>query len=83
MMSIFHWFDANCAWIYNNTNIFNSMFFNNSELPGGMVALKIIIMAFWYFMILVVPLIIIVRGVGYMIGGWTGCLPATFVDNDD
>ena len=83
MMSIFYWFDTNCAWIYNNTNVFQTMFFGNCEMPGGMMALKCIIMGIWYFVMILLPLIILVRGVGYIIGGWTGCLPATFVDADD
>ncbi len=80
MMGIYHWFDANCSWIYNNTNIFQSMFFNNHEMPIGMMILKCIIMGLWYFMIFVLPLFICVRGFGYIIGGWIGRLPAFFIE---
>ena len=83
MMSIFQWFDANCDFIYRNTNVFNTMFFGNVEMAGGMMALKCIIMGIWYFVMILLPLIIIARGVGYIIGGWTGALHARFVDNDD
>ena len=83
MMNIFRWFDAHCAWIYNNTNVLQSMLFGNHELPVPMMLLKCVVMGIWYFAIIILPLIIIARGVGYIIGGWTGTLHARFVDNDD
>ena len=82
MMSIFQWFDANCAWIYNNTNIFNWMFTDVEMGVGGMI-LKCLLMSVWFMLILLAPLAIIVRGIGYIIGGWTGMLPSTFVEDDD
>ena len=83
IMWIFNWFDANCAWIYNNMCIFNWMWPFYDEAPVGGQILKCILMGFWYFFIVIAPLVIVVRGVGYIIGGWTGMLPAFFVDDDD
>ena len=82
MMSIFQWFDANCAWIYNNTNIFTWMFTGVEMGVGGMI-LKCLLMSVWFMLIIMAPVMIIIRGVGYIIGGWTGMLPAFFVDDDD
>ena len=81
-MYLFNWFDAHCAWIYNNMCIFNWMF-PCREGPFGVWILKCILMGLWYFLIGAAPLAIIVRGVGYIIGGWTGMLPAFFVDDDN
>ena len=82
-MCLFHWFDAHCAWIYNNMCIFNWMFPCHGEAPLGVWILKCVLMGLWYFLIIAAPLAIIIRGVGYIIGGWTGMLPAFFVDDDD
>ena len=83
MMFIFNWFDAHCGWIYNNTNIMTWMFSNGAEMGIGGMILKCLLMSLWYTLIGAAPLAIIIRGVGYIIGGWTGLLPAFFVDDDD
>ena len=82
MMCLFEWFDAHCAWIYNNMCIFNWMF-SDKEAPMIVAVLKIIFEGVWFTLIIAAPLVIIVRGVGYAIGGWIGALPACFVDDDD
>ena len=81
-MSLFYWFDANCAWIYNNMCIFRWMFFD-AEMEVGGIILKCLLQSVWFMIIIFAPLLIILRGVGYIIGGWTGSLPAFFVDDDD
>ena len=83
MMIFFEWFDAHCAWIYNNMCIFNAMFFGNAELPLPAAMLKCLLMAVWLFLIFAAPLFIVIRGVGYIIGGWIGALPAFFYRDDD
>lgn len=81
-MWLFRWFDANCSWIYNNTNIFTWMFIEG-EAPFGCWVLKCIVMSIWYFVIILAPLFIVVRGIGYIISSWIGAIPAIFVKDDD
>ena len=83
MMIFFEWFDAHCAWIYNNMCMFNTIFFDNTELPLPAAMLKCLLMSIWYFMIIAAPAWLIIRGVGYIIGGWIGALPAIFFHGDD
>ena len=80
-MWLFQWFDAHCSWIYNNTNIFTWMFIEG-EAPFGCWILKCILMSIWYTVIALAPILIVLRGVGYCIGGWTGMLPSFFVNDD-
>ena len=82
MMCLFEWFDAHCGWIYNNMCIFNWMFSDVEMGVGGQI-LKCLLLSVWYMVIIIAPLAIIIRGVGYIIGGWTGWLPAFFVEDDD
>lgn len=81
-MGLFYWFDNNCAWIYNNMNIFTWMF-TDIEMSAPMCIIKCLVMSIWYMVIIFAPLIFFVRGFGYFIGGWTGCLNAYFVGDDD
>lgn len=80
-LGLFQWFDANCAWIYKNTNIFTWMF-TDVEMEVPLVILKCLIMAIWYMVIITAPLAIVLLGIGYIIGSWTGNLPSFFVDKD-
>ena len=81
-MYLFHWFDAHCAWIYNNMCIFRWMF-SDAETSFGAAILKCLLQSVWFVIIIYAPLLIILRGVGYIIGGWTGWLPAFFFKDDD
>ena len=57
--------------------------FIEGEAPFGCWILKCIVMSIWYIVIILAPLFLVVRGIGYIIGSWIGALPAIFVKDND